>query len=69
MTPVRLEPDDIDCTFCFQSLVPIERLPKYAQPAFERFKSLNRIQSRLYKAAMESDQNLLLCAPTVSKLS
>ncbi|XP_033632749.1 U5 small nuclear ribonucleoprotein 200 kDa helicase-like [Asterias rubens] len=47
-----------------ESLVPIERLPKYAQPAFEGFKSLNRIQSRLYKSALESDENLLLCAPT-----
>ena len=50
----------------FQSLVNIDRLPKYAQPAFEGFQTLNRIQSRLFKAAMESDQNLLLCAPTVS---
>ena len=50
----------------FQSLVPIDRLPKYAQPAFDGFKSLNRIQSRLCKVAMESDQNILLCAPTVS---
>ncbi|XP_076460821.1 U5 small nuclear ribonucleoprotein 200 kDa helicase-like [Babylonia areolata] len=47
-----------------ESLVPIDRLPKYAQPAFDRFKSLNRIQSRLFKAAMETDNNLLLCAPT-----
>ena len=49
-----------------ESLLNIDRLPKYAQPAFDRFKSLNRIQSRLFKAAMESDENLLLCAPTVS---
>ncbi|KAH3788153.1 U5 small nuclear ribonucleoprotein 200 kDa helicase-like [Dreissena polymorpha] len=47
-----------------ESLVNIERLPAYAQPAFEGFKSLNRIQSRLFKAAMETDQNILLCAPT-----
>ncbi|ESN94050.1 hypothetical protein HELRODRAFT_102998 [Helobdella robusta] len=47
-----------------ESLVPIEKLPKYAQPAFEGFKSLNRIQSRLSKAALETDDNLLLCAPT-----
>ena len=53
----------------FQSRVPIDRLPKYAQPAFEGFKSLNRIQSRLCKAAIESDENLLLCAPTVSVFS
>ena len=32
-----------------ENLVPIEKLPVYAQPAFEGFKALNRIQSRLYK--------------------
>lgn len=47
-----------------ETLVPIENLPKYVQPAFEGFKNLNRIQSRLHKAALESDENLLLCAPT-----
>jgi len=47
-----------------EKLVNIEALPAYAQPAFEGFKSLNRIQSRLYPACMESDENLLLCAPT-----
>jgi hypothetical protein len=52
----------------FQSLVPIDQLPKYAQPAFDGFACLNRIQSRLFKAAIESSQNLLLCAPTVSLL-
>ncbi|KAF9810208.1 hypothetical protein SFRURICE_019495 [Spodoptera frugiperda] len=35
-----------------ETLIPIEKLPKYAQPAFEGFKNLNRIQ------------NLLVCAPT-----
>lgn len=44
----------------------IEKLPKYVQSAFEDFKTLNRIQSRLYRTALESDENLLLCAPTVS---
>ena len=47
-----------------ENLVNIEKLPGYAQPAFEGFKSLNRIQSRVYSATMESDENLLLCAPT-----
>lgn len=51
---------------CVQSLVSIDKMPKYAQGAFEGFKTLNRIQSRLCKAAIESDENLLLCAPTVS---
>lgn len=45
-------------------LVPIENLPKYAQPAFKGFKSLNVIQSRVHKAALETDENLLICAPT-----
>ncbi len=46
----------------------MEKLPRYVQPAFAGMTSLNRIQSRLYKAALESDENLLLCAPTVSSL-
>ncbi|BFY98347.1 hypothetical protein BsWGS_01387 [Bradybaena similaris] len=47
-----------------ETLVSIDQLPKYAQPAFSGFKSLNRIQSRLFHAAIETDENLLLCAPT-----
>ncbi|XP_054265192.1 U5 small nuclear ribonucleoprotein 200 kDa helicase isoform X1 [Macrosteles quadrilineatus] len=47
-----------------ETLIPIDKLPKYVQPAFEGFKTLNRIQSRLHKTALESDENLLLCAPT-----
>ncbi|XP_053694664.1 U5 small nuclear ribonucleoprotein 200 kDa helicase [Sabethes cyaneus] len=47
-----------------EELLTIEKLPKYVQPVFAGFKTLNRIQSRLYKTALESDENLLLCAPT-----
>ncbi|VVC86803.1 unnamed protein product [Leptidea sinapis] len=47
-----------------ETLLPVEKLPKYVQPAFEGFKTLNRIQSRISKAALESDENLLVCAPT-----
>ncbi|KAK2163706.1 hypothetical protein LSH36_75g12085 [Paralvinella palmiformis] len=47
-----------------ETLIPVDRLPRYAQPAFEGYKSLNRIQSKLHKAALETDENLLLCAPT-----
>ena len=47
-----------------EKLVPIDQLPKYVQPAFEGFKTLNRIQSQLQHTALESDENLLLCAPT-----
>uniref|UniRef100_A0A8C3UDX9 Activating signal cointegrator 1 complex subunit 3 n=1 Tax=Catharus ustulatus TaxID=91951 RepID=A0A8C3UDX9_CATUS len=47
-----------------QQLVSVEKLPKYAQAGFEGFKTLNRIQSKLFRAALETDENLLLCAPT-----
>lgn len=49
-----------------EKLIPISELPKWAQPAFEGFKSLNRIQSKLCQSALKSDEHLLLCAPTVS---
>lgn len=47
-----------------ETLVNVDKLPKYVQPALEGFKTLNRIQSRLHKMALETDENLLLCAPT-----
>lgn len=53
---------------CHQVLVGIDKLPKYAQAAFEGFKTLNRIQSKLFKTTMETDENLLICAPTVSMM-
>jgi pre-mRNA-splicing helicase BRR2 len=56
LKPSALDPGEI--------LFSITNLPKYAQPAFEGYKVLNRIQSRMVKAALESDENILLCAPT-----
>jgi len=47
-----------------ETLVKIADLPKYTHPAFESFQSLNRIQSKLKEPALESDRNLLVCAPT-----
>uniref|UniRef100_A0A1X7VH62 U5 small nuclear ribonucleoprotein 200 kDa helicase n=1 Tax=Amphimedon queenslandica TaxID=400682 RepID=A0A1X7VH62_AMPQE len=47
-----------------ESLKPISSLPVWAQGAFMTYKSLNRIQSRLSDVALQSDENLLLCAPT-----
>ncbi|MEE6520153.1 hypothetical protein FKM82_017964 [Ascaphus truei] len=47
-----------------EQLVAVEKLPKYAQAGFDGFKTLNRIQSKLFKAALDTDENLLLCAPT-----
>ncbi|CAF0999985.1 unnamed protein product [Rotaria sordida] len=45
-------------------LYPISNLPKYVQPAFEGYKELNRIQSHMIKTIFETDENILLCAPT-----
>lgn len=47
-------------------LHPIEKLPNYVQPVFDGYKTLNRIQSRLWRAALETDENMLVCAPTGS---
>ena len=49
-----------------ETLVAISSLPSWAQPAFSvvGYKSLNRIQSRLADIAINTDENLLLCAPT-----
>ncbi|PAV84248.1 hypothetical protein WR25_16564 isoform D [Diploscapter pachys] len=47
-----------------EKLIEISELPKWARPAFDGYKSLNRIQSRLCQSALHSDEHLLLCAPT-----
>ncbi len=52
-----------------QSLKSIESLPKWAHLGFTGYRSLNRIQSRLADTALNSDENLLLCAPTVRETS
>ena len=51
-----------------ETLKQITSLPQWAQDAFTGYRSLNRIQSRLCEAALNSDENLLLCAPTVSAM-
>ncbi|KAJ3190089.1 DEIH-box ATPase [Gaertneriomyces sp. JEL0708] len=47
-----------------ETLVPISSLPQWAQGGFAGAKSLNRIQSRVYDSAFNSDENMLICAPT-----
>lgn len=44
--------------------VRIADLPSWAQPAFARMETLNRVQSRVYETAMKSPENMLVCAPT-----
>jgi len=47
-----------------EQLKLVKDLPAYAQAAFDGYKSLNRIQSRLWRTCLEKDINILLCAPT-----
>ncbi|KAI8147636.1 Sec63 Brl domain-containing protein [Fennellomyces sp. T-0311] len=47
-----------------EKLKPIKTLPDWVHEAFPGAESLNRVQSRVYPSAFESDENLLLCAPT-----
>ncbi|KDO30202.1 hypothetical protein SPRG_04992 [Saprolegnia parasitica CBS 223.65] len=42
----------------------ISSLPSWMHGAFPKMESLNRVQSKMYSAAFESGENLLLCAPT-----
>ncbi|RKP15069.1 Sec63 Brl domain-containing protein [Piptocephalis cylindrospora] len=55
--PPRLPPSD-------QTLISLEDLPSWAQPGFPGIKSLNPVQSSIYPAAFQRDENLLVCAPT-----
>ena len=47
-----------------QKLIQLTELPEWTRKAFPGTKALNTIQSRVYKAAFESPENLLICAPT-----
>lgn len=47
-----------------EKLVKISDLPDWAQPAFKGMSQLNRVQSKVYDAALFTPENLLLCAPT-----
>lgn len=47
-----------------ERLIKIDELPEWAQKGFAGAQALNRIQSQVYPVAFESDENMLLCAPT-----
>ncbi|KAK3020100.1 hypothetical protein RJ639_003724 [Escallonia herrerae] len=47
-----------------EQAVMISAMPDWAQPAFKGMKKLNRVQSRVYDAALFHPDNILLCAPT-----
>ena len=41
-----------------------EKLPTWTHAAFKNMTTLNQVQSKMFPAAFQSDENLLLCAPT-----
>ena len=47
-----------------RKLVPIASLDEIGKLAFKGMKSLNRIQSVVYKSAYTTNENMLVCAPT-----
>ena len=47
-----------------ERLIPINELPEQFQPSFAGSTHLNRVQSKVFPVAFESDQNMLVCAPT-----
>lgn len=49
---------------CFKPFIKINTLDEIGQIAFRNTKSLNRIQSIVFEEAYETNDNLLICAPT-----
>lgn len=47
-----------------EKLIEIKELDDFAQAAFHGYKSLNRIQSRIFQAVYYTNENILVCAPT-----
>ncbi|KAK1375929.1 DEAD domain-containing protein [Heracleum sosnowskyi] len=47
-----------------EKLIEIKELDDFAQAAFQGYKSLNRIQSRIFQTTYNTNENILVCAPT-----
>nr|KAJ0203753.1 hypothetical protein LSAT_V11C500237010 [Lactuca sativa] len=47
-----------------EKLIEITELDEFAQAAFQGYKSLNRIQSRIFHTTYNTNENILVCAPT-----
>ncbi|KAM7483382.1 hypothetical protein LguiB_007965 [Lonicera macranthoides] len=47
-----------------EKLIDITELDDFAQAAFRGYKSLNRIQSRIFQTTYNTNENILVCAPT-----
>jgi replicative superfamily II helicase len=48
----------------YDKLVKIVDLPLWAQKSFAGLEYLNTLQSRVFEAAFNKDENMLICAPT-----
>ncbi|KAF6165076.1 hypothetical protein GIB67_000660 [Kingdonia uniflora] len=53
-----------DSLTAFFYQIEISELDEFAQAAFSGYKSLNRIQSRIFEATYQTNENILVCAPT-----
>jgi pre-mRNA-splicing helicase BRR2 len=58
------QPDPGEVLISIHGDNPKTAMPEWTRPAFEGMKELNRIQSRMKAVALESNENVLLCAPT-----
>ena len=47
-----------------EKLVEVASMPEWSRACFAGYRTLNRVQSRLYPTTFGSDENVLLCAPT-----
>lgn len=47
-----------------EALMHISDMPSWSQLAFEGYETLNRVQSKIYNIAFNSNENILVCAPT-----
>ncbi|WFD37719.1 RNA helicase [Malassezia japonica] len=47
-----------------ERLVPLEEMDALCKGAFKSYKTLNRLQSAVYPVAYQSNENMLVCAPT-----
>ncbi|KAF5178468.1 Dexh-box atp-dependent rna helicase dexh14 [Thalictrum thalictroides] len=61
---VRIPPTPTSQMKPGEKLIEIHELDDFAQTAFRGYKSLNRIQSRIFQATYHTNENILVCAPT-----
>lgn len=47
-----------------ENLIPIQEIPEMFRPVFDGYSNLNRIQSIVYQTVFNTNENILVCAPT-----